>query len=69
MGPFSARVAHGSRLEAALSALESDNDFLTVGGVFTPDLIETWLDYKRVHEIDEVRLRPHPWEFALYYDI
>src|SRR3954468_10783689 len=56
-------------LEAALLALESDNDFLTVGGVFTPDLIETWLDYKRVHEIDEVRLRPHPWEFALYYDI
>jgi len=56
-------------LEAALGALESDNDFLTVGGVFTSDLIETWLDYKRVHEIDEVRLRPHPWEFALYYDI
>src|SRR5207248_1190733 len=39
------------------------------GSLFTPDLIETWLSYKRVHEIDEVRLRPHPWEFYLYYDI
>ena len=56
-------------LELSLAALEADNDFLTVGGVFTSDLIETWLEYKRVHEIDEVRLRPHPWEFALYYDI
>jgi glutamine synthetase len=56
-------------LEAALNALENDNDFLTVGGVFTPDLIETWIEYKTVHELDEVRLRPHPWEFALYYDI
>jgi glutamine synthetase len=36
--------------------------------VFTPDLIETWIDYKRVEEADQVRLRPHPWEFALYYD-
>jgi glutamine synthetase len=40
-----------------------------VGGVFTDDLIETWIDYKRVEEGDAVRLRPHPWEFALYYDI
>ena len=44
-------------------------DFLRAGGVFTDDLIETWLEYKRLHEIDEVRLRPHPWEFMLYYDI
>jgi glutamine synthetase len=36
--------------------------------VFTPDLIETWIDYKRGEEADQVRLRPHPWEFALYYD-
>ena len=56
-------------LDAALDALESDNDFLRAGGVFTDDLIETWLEYKRLHEIDEVRLRPHPWEFMLYYDI
>src|SRR3954452_22939389 len=56
-------------LEQALAALESDQDFLTVGGVFTPDLIETWIQYKRVHELDEVRLRPHPYEFMLYYDI
>jgi glutamine synthetase len=56
-------------LEDALAALESDQDYLLAGGVFTPDLIETWLHFKRVKEIDEVRLRPHPWEFYLYYDI
>ncbi len=56
-------------LEDALSALEADQDFLKVGGVFTDDLIDTWVGYKRLHEIDEVRLRPHPWEFMLYYDI
>ena len=43
--------------------------YLLAGGVFTPDLIETWLTFKRIKEIDEVRLRPHPWEFYLYYDI
>jgi glutamine synthetase len=56
-------------LEEALAALESDQDYLLAGGVFTPDLIETWLAFKRLKEIDEVRLRPHPWEFYLYYDI
>jgi glutamine synthetase len=56
-------------LDAALAALENDHDFLLEGGVFTPDVIETWLDYKRTRELDAVRLRPHPWEFHLYYDI
>jgi glutamine synthetase len=56
-------------LDAALAALEADNAFLKVGGVFTDDLIETWIEYKRSTEIDAVRLRPHPYEFALYYDI
>jgi glutamine synthetase len=56
-------------LDEALAALEADHDYLLAGGVFTPDLIETWLTYKRLREIDEVRLRPHPWEFYLYYDI
>jgi glutamine synthetase len=56
-------------LEESLAALESDNGFLKAGGVFTDDLIETWIAYKREHEIDPVRLRPHPWEFMLYYDI
>jgi len=56
-------------LEEALAALEADQDYLLAGGVFTPDLIETWLNFKRLKEIDEVRLRPHPWEFYLYYDI
>jgi glutamine synthetase len=56
-------------LPEVLDALEADNAFLLAGGVFTPDLIETWIDYKRRNEIDEIRLRPTPWEFMLYYDI
>ena len=56
-------------LDAVLDALEADSDFLKAGGVFTDDLIDTWVSYKRAHEVDEMRLRPHPWEFALYYDI
>ncbi len=55
-------------LEASLAALEADNAFLRKGGVFTDDVIQTWLDYKREAEIDPVRLRPHPWEFHLYFD-
>jgi glutamine synthetase len=56
-------------LPEALDALEADQDFLKAGGVFTDDLIDTWIEYKRIHEVDEIRLRPHPWEFMLYYDI
>jgi len=56
-------------LEGALNALESDHEFLTKGDVFTQDVIETWLEYKRGREIDPVRLRPHPYEFKLYFDI
>jgi glutamine synthetase len=56
-------------LDESLAALEVDHDFLKAGGVFTDDLIETWISYKREREIDAVRLRPHPWEFMLYYDI
>jgi glutamine synthetase len=56
-------------LDESLRALEADNDFLKAGGVFTDDLIETHIAYKRAHEIDAIRLRPHPYEFALYYDI
>ena len=55
-------------LEEVLDALEEDHDFLLRGDVFTMDLIETWLDYKRTNEVDEMRLRPHPYEFMLYYD-
>jgi glutamine synthetase len=55
-------------LGQALDALEADHDFLTAGGVFTDDLIETWIAYKRENEVDPVRLRPHPAEFALYFD-
>jgi glutamine synthetase len=56
-------------LPAVLAALEEDHDYLTAGGVFTPDLIETWISYKQSAEIDPIRLRPHPHEFELYYDI
>ncbi|KAA3619647.1 MAG: type I glutamate--ammonia ligase [Calditrichaeota bacterium] len=56
-------------LDEALTALENDHDFLLQGDVFTEDVIETWIAYKRVHEVDPVRLRPHPHEFELYYDI
>jgi glutamine synthetase len=56
-------------LNAVLDNLEQDHEFLTAGGVFTNDLIETWIDYKRTEEILPVQLRPHPHEFELYYDI
>jgi glutamine synthetase len=56
-------------LDEALRALEADHKFMLVGDVFTQDVIDTWIDYKRTREIDAVRLRPHPWEFQLYYDI
>jgi glutamine synthetase len=55
-------------LEDSLRALEQDHAFLLKGGVFTQDVIDTWLSYKRENEIDPVRLRPHPWEFHLYFD-
>jgi glutamine synthetase len=64
-----AKIAHVPHsLDEALDALEEDHEFLLKGGVFTEDLIETWIAYKRKEEADQVRLRPHPWEFALYYD-
>ena len=56
-------------LNEVLDALEADHEFLLKGGVFTKDLIETWIEYKRKKELDPVRLRPHPHEFALYFDI
>ena len=61
------RQVPGSLAEA-LDALEADHAFLTKGGVFSDDLIRTWIDWKRENEVDPVRLRPHPMEFALYYD-
>ena len=56
-------------LEDSLAALEADHEFLLEGDVFTADLIATYIDYKRSAEIDPIRLRPHPYEFFLYYDI
>ena len=56
-------------LDAVLEALEADHDYLTEGDVFTEDLIATWVDYKRKNEIDPIRLRPHPHEFEMYFDL
>ncbi|HIJ66164.1 MAG TPA: type I glutamate--ammonia ligase [Candidatus Hydrogenedentes bacterium] len=56
-------------LAAALDALEQDHEFLLRGDVFTEDVIDTWLKYKRTREVEQLALRPHPYEFHLYYDI
>lgn len=56
-------------LEDALTALRNDHSFLTRGDVFTSDVIDTWIDYKMEREVDALRMRPHPYEFMMYYDI
>ena len=56
-------------LDESLLALEKDHKFLLEGSVFTKDVIEVWLEYKKEKELDAVRLRPHPYEFYLYFDI
>ena len=58
-----------SSLAESIDNLEANHDFLLEGGVFTEDLIETWITLKRENEIDPIRLRPHPHEFALYFDV
>jgi glutamine synthetase len=58
-----------SSLEEALVALEDDHEFLLAGGVFTKDLIETWIEYKRTMEILPTAQRPHPFEFELYFSV
>jgi glutamine synthetase len=55
-------------LDKSIEALEGDHKFLLEGGVFTQDVIDVWIEYKRT-EMDKVRLRPHPYEFYLYFDI
>ena len=55
-------------LEAVLDNLEADHEFLLRGGVFTEDLIENWINWKRVNEVDPIRMRPHPYEYMMYYD-
>ncbi|MDQ3635816.1 MAG: type I glutamate--ammonia ligase [Acidobacteriota bacterium] len=56
-------------LEQALKALEDDHEFLLKGDVFTKELIERWIEYKTKNEVDKLRLRPHPMEYSMYYDI
>jgi glutamine synthetase len=56
-------------LDEAIRELEADHEFLLQGGVFSRDLLESWIDYKRENDIDPIRLRPHPHEFELYYDV
>jgi glutamine synthetase len=56
-------------LDEALDALDADHDFMLKGDVFTQDLIDTWIEYKRENETDQLRLRPHPYELYMYYDV
>ncbi|MGD0114402.1 MAG: type I glutamate--ammonia ligase [Dehalococcoidia bacterium] len=56
-------------LEEAIDALEKDHAFLLKGGVFTQDVIDVWIEYKREREIDQLRLRPHPYEYYMYFDV
>ncbi len=56
-------------LDEALAALEADHEFLLTGGVFSEELISTWIEYKTLREVDAIRLRPHPYEFYLFYDV
>jgi len=56
-------------LDEALRALEQDHEFLLAGDVFTMDVLETWLEMKREADVDALRMRPHPYEFALYFDV
>jgi hypothetical protein len=56
-------------LSAVIDRLEEDHEYLTEGGVFTEDLIDTWISYRRENEIMPIQIRPHPYEFALYYDV
>lgn len=56
-------------LHDVMDALECDHDFLLEGGVFTQDIIDTYIDYKRTNEADQVAMRPHPYEFRMYFDI
>ncbi|MCG6154865.1 type I glutamate--ammonia ligase [Rubinisphaera margarita] len=56
-------------LTEALDALEADHDFLTAGDVFSKDMLDSFIEYKRTEEVDQLRLRPHPYEFDLYYNI
>jgi glutamine synthetase len=58
-----------SSLEESLNNLERDHEFLLQGDVFTEDVIRTWIQYKREQEVEAIRMRPHPYEFALYYDL
>ena len=55
-------------LEQSLAALEADHDYLLKGEVFTQDVLDTWIAYKKEKEVDALRLRPHPVEFAMYFD-
>ncbi|MFW0169417.1 type I glutamate--ammonia ligase [Rothia sp. P4278] len=58
-----------ANLEEALAALEADHDFLLAGDVFTEDLIQAWIDYKRTKELEPLSLVPHPLEYQLYYGV
>ena len=65
---FAALPSTPRSLEQALAALEADHDYLLAGNVFTEDVIHYWIKYKRENEIQPLDMRPHPWEFCMYFD-
>ena len=67
--PREGEVLEQRSLAGERDALERDHAFLLKGDVFTEELLRTYVDYKRSKEVDAIRQRPHPYEFALYYDI
>ena len=56
-------------LKESLEALKADHQFLLEGNVFTQDVIDVWISYKLENEVDPLKIRPHPWEFHMYYDV
>ena len=66
---FRTQIVALQELKRRQNSLEGDHSFLLEGGVFTGDLIETWVSWKRENEIDPVRLRPTPHEFSMYFDV
>jgi glutamine synthetase len=66
---FESIVAAPADLEEALNALAKDHDYLLEGGVFTEDVIHYWIKYKQENEVNALRVRPHPFEFCMYFDI
>ena len=67
--PIPELISPAGSLDAVLKCLAEDHEFLLRGDVFTEDLIETYIDWKMKNEVDQLRIRTHPYEYVMYYDI